>query len=100
MERPLFLCLIGFRPSGKRDLVVRDVVYHSTCQGGFGRCIVPIQGAGAFSLVGPTLRYGCQCVGPHDYFWLFDRLGVDPQTLLVLATPSLFLLTAAGLPVF
>ena len=22
--------------NGKRDLVVRDVVYHSTCQGGFG----------------------------------------------------------------
>ena len=32
------------------------------------------------------------------HFWLFDRFGVDPQT--VLATPSLFLLIASGLPVF
>ena len=31
-------------------------------------------------------------------FWLFDRFGVDPQT--VLATPSLFLLVASGLPAF
>ena len=30
--------------------------------------------------------------------WLFDRFGVDPQT--VLATPSLFLLVASGLPAF
>ena len=31
-------------------------------------------------------------------FWLFDRFGVDPQT--VLATPSLFLLIVSDLPVF
>ena len=31
-------------------------------------------------------------------FWLFDCIGVDPQT--VLATPSLFLLVASGLPAF
>ena len=31
-------------------------------------------------------------------FWLFYRFGVDPQT--VLATPSLFLLVASGLPPF
>ena len=31
-------------------------------------------------------------------FWLFDRVGVDPQT--VLANPSLLLLIASGLPVF
>ena len=31
-------------------------------------------------------------------FWLFDRFGVAPQT--VLATQSLFLLIASGLPVF
>jgi len=31
-------------------------------------------------------------------FWLFDRFGVDPQT--VLATPSLFFLIVSGLPVF
>ena len=31
-------------------------------------------------------------------FWLFDRVGVDPQT--VLANPSLLLLIASGLRVF
>lgn len=31
-------------------------------------------------------------------FWLLDRFGVDPQT--VLATPSLFLLIVSDLPVF
>ena len=31
-------------------------------------------------------------------FWLYDRFGVDPQT--VLATPSFFLLVASGLPAF
>ena len=31
-------------------------------------------------------------------FWLFGRSGIDPQT--VLATPSLFLLVASGLPAF
>ena len=31
-------------------------------------------------------------------FWLFDRLGVDPK--FVLATLSLFLLVASGLPAF
>ena len=31
-------------------------------------------------------------------FWLYDSFGVDPQT--VLATPSLFLLVASGLPAF
>ena len=31
-------------------------------------------------------------------FWLFDRFGVDPQT--VLATPILFLLVASNLPRF
>ena len=31
-------------------------------------------------------------------FWLYDRFGVDRQT--VLATPSLFLLVASGLPAF
>ena len=33
--------VFSFSRSGKRDLVARDVVYHSTCQGGF--CVVPVR---------------------------------------------------------
>ena len=87
---------LSFFWSGKRDLVARHVVHHSTLQGGFG--VV-------------SVRYNIQWVqwvrryatAPNAwaymmFFWLFGRFGVDPQT--VLATSSLFLLVASGLPAF
>ena len=33
--------VFSFSWSGKRDLVARDVVYHSTCQGGF--CVASVR---------------------------------------------------------
>ena len=87
---------LSFFWGGKRDLVSRHVVHHSTLQGGFG--VV-------------SVRYNIQWVqwvrryatAPNAwaymmFFWLFGRFGVDPQT--VLATSSLFLLVASGLPAF
>ena len=76
----------------------RDVVHHSTLQGGFG--VVSVRYKVHALLAQWVRRYA---TAPNAWahmmtFWLFDRLGVDPQT--VLATPSLFLLEASGLPAF
>ena len=84
--------------SGKRDLVARDVVHHSTLQGGFG--VVSVRYKVHALLVQWVRRYA---TAPNAWahmmtFWLFYRSEVDPQT--VLATPSLFLLVASGLPAF
>ena len=84
--------------SSKRDLVARDVVHHSTLQGGFG--VVSVRYKVHALLVQWVRRYA---TAPNAWahmmtFWLFYRSEVDPQT--VLATPSLFLLVASGLPAF
>ena len=89
--------VFSFFWSGKRDLVARDVVHHSTLQGGFG--VVSVRYNVHELLAQWVRRY---TTAPNAWahmmtFWLFDRFGVDPQT--VLATPSLFLL-ASDLPAF
>ena len=83
---------------GKRDLVARDVVHHSTLQGGFGVVSVRYK---VHALLAQWVR--SYATAPNAWaqmmtFWLFDRFGVDPQT--VLATPSFFLLVASGPPAF
>ena len=90
--------VFSFFWSGKRDLVARDVVHHSTLQGGFG--VVSVRYKVHELLAQWVRRY---TTAPNAWahmmtFWLFDRFGVDPQT--VLATPSLFLLEASDLPAF
>ena len=90
--------VFSFFWSGKRDLVARDVVYHSTFQGGFG--VVSVRYKVHALLAQWVRRY---VTAPNAWahmmtFWFFDRFGIDPQT--VLATPSLFLLVASGLPAF
>ena len=90
--------VFSFFWSGKRDLVTRDVVHHSTRQGGFGVVSVCYK---VHALLAQWVRR--YATAPNAWahmmtFWLFDRFGVDPQT--VLATPSLFLLVASGLPAF
>ena len=89
--------VFSFFWSGKRDLVARDVVYHSTCQGGFG--VVSVRYKAQALLAHWVRRYvtASNAWAHMMTFWLFDRFGVDPQT--VLATPSLFLLVVSGLPV-
>ena len=90
--------VFSFFWSGKRALVARDVVYHSTCQRGFG--IVSVRYKAQALLAQWVRRYvtASNAWAHVMTFWLFVRFGVDPQT--VLATPSLFLLIALGLPVF
>ena len=90
--------VFSFFWSGKRDLVARDVVYHSTFQGGFG--VVSVRYKVHALLAQWVRRY---VTAPNAWahmmiFWLFSCFGVDPQTML--ATPSLFLLVASGLPAF
>ena len=90
--------VVSFFWSGKRDFVARDVVHHSTREGGFG--VVSVRDKVHALLAQWVRRYA---TAPNAWahmmtFWLFDRFGVDPQT--VLATPSLFLLVASGLPAF
>ena len=90
--------VFSFFWSGKRYLVARDVVHHSTLQGVFG--VVSVRYKVHALLAQRVRRYA---TAPNAWahmmtFWLFDRLGVDPQN--VLATPSLFLLEALGLPAF
>ena len=90
--------VFSFFWSGKRDLVAGDVVYHSTCHGGFG--VVSVRYKAQALLAHWVRRY---VTAPNAWahmmtFWLFDRFGVDPQT--VLATPSLFLLIVSVLSVF
>ena len=89
--------VFSFFWSGKRDLVARDVVYHSTCQGGFG--VVSVRYKAQALLAHRVRRYvtASNAWANMITFWVFDRFGVDPQT--VLATPSLFLLVVSGLPV-
>ena len=84
--------------SGKRDLVARDVVHHSTLPGGFG--VVSVHYKVHALLAQGVRRYAIalKAWAHMMTFWLFDRFGVDPQT--VLATPFLFLLVASGLPDF
>ena len=49
--------------------------------------------------MGPSICHFPERVGSHDdLLFFFYHLGVDPQTML--ATPSLFLLVASGLPAF
>ena len=90
--------VFSFFWSGKRDLVAREVVHHSTLQGGFGVVSVRYK---VHVLLARWVRH--YATAPNAwanmmFFWLFGRFGVDPQT--VLATPSLFLLVASGLPAF
>ena len=90
--------IFSFFWSGKRDLVARDVVHHFTFQGGFG--VVFVRYKVHVLLAQRVLHYA---TAPNAWvhmmtFWLFDRFGVNPQT--VLATPSLFLLVVSGLPAF
>ena len=90
--------VFSFFWSGKRDLVARDVVYHSTFQGGFGVVFVRYT---VHALLAQWVRRYVTALNAWAHmmtFWLFDCIGVDPQT--VLATPSLFLLVASGLPAF
>ena len=84
--------------SGKRDLDARDVVHHSTPQRGFGVVSVRYK---VHALSAQWVRRYATALNAWAHmmtFWLFDHSGVDPQT--VLATPSLFLLVASGLPAF
>ena len=79
-------------------MVAREVVHHSTLQGGFG--VVSVHYKVHALLAQWVRRYA---TAPNAWahmmtFWLFDRFGVEPQTVLV--TPSLFLLVASGLPAF
>ena len=85
LNTPVF----SFFWSGKRDLVARDVVHHSTLQRGFS--VVSVRYKVHALLARWVRRYA---TAPNAWvhmmtFWLFYRFGVDPQT--VLATPSLFL---------
>ena len=84
--------------SGKRDLVARDVVHHSTLQGGFG--VVSVRHKVHALLAQWVHRYA---TAPKAWahmmtFWLFDHFGIVPQT--VHAALFLFLLVASGLPAF
>ena len=90
--------VFSFFWSGKRDLVARYVVHHSTFQGGFG--VVSVRYKVHALLTQWVRRYAAafNAWAHMMTFWLFDRFGVDPLT--VLATPSLFLLVASGLPAF
>ena len=90
--------VFSFFWSGKSDLVARAVLHHSTFQGGFG--VVSVRFKVHALLAQWVRRY---VTSPNAWvhmmtFWFFDCFGVDPQT--VLATPSLFLLVASGLPAF
>ena len=90
--------VFSFFWSGKHDLVAKDVVYHSTLQGGFG--VVSV-GYKVHALLAQWVRR--YVTAPNAWahmmtFWLFDRFGIDPQT--VLATSSLFLFVAMGLQAF
>ena len=79
-------------------MVARDVVHHSTLQVGFGVVSVRYKVHG---LLAQWVRRYATAPNAWDHmmtFWLFDRFGFHPQT--VLATPSLFLLVASGLPAF
>ena len=90
--------VFSFFWSGKRDLVARYVVHHSTSQGGFG--VVSVRYKVHALLATWVRRYAADSNSwAHMMtFWLFDCFGVDPLT--VLATPPLFLLVASGLPAF
>ena len=57
--------VFSFFWSGKRDLVARDVVYHSTFQG-FGVVFVRYYRPCAPGSVGSSLCYCPECVGPYD----------------------------------
>ena len=64
---------------GKRDFVARDVVYHSTLQGGFG--VVSVRYKVHALLAQWVRRYAtAPNVWAHMmFFWLFGRFWVDPQ---------------------
>ena len=90
--------VFSFFWSGKRDLVARAVLHHFTFRGGFGVVSVRLK---VHALLAQWVRR--YVTSPNAWvhmmtFWFFDRFGVDPQTML--ATPSLFLLVASGLPAF
>ena len=90
--------VFSFFWSGKRDLVATNVVHHSTLQGGFG--VVSVRYKVCALLAQWVCRYttDLNAWALMMTFWLFDRFGVDPQT--VLATPSLFFLVASRFPAF
>ena len=75
-----------------------DVVHHSTLQRSLG--VVSVRYKVHALLAQWVRRYATapNALAPMMTFWLFDRFGVDPQT--VRATPSLFLLVASGLRAF
>ena len=90
--------VFSFFWSGKLDLVTRDVVHHYTLQGGFGVVSVRYK---AHALLAHWVCSYATAPNARAHmmtFWVFDRLGVDPQT--VLATLSLFFLVASGLQAF
>ena len=90
--------VFSFFWSGKLDLVATNVVHRSTRQGGFG--VVSVRYKVCALLAQWVRRYATALnVWAHMMtFWLFDRFGVDTQT--VIATPSLFLLVASRFPAF
>ena len=91
--------LLSFFSSGAANVTwLPDVVHHSTLQGSLG--VVSFRYKVHALLAQWVRRYATapNVWAPMMTFWLFDRFGVDPQT--VLATPSLFLLVASGLSAF
>ena len=79
--------VFSFFWSGKRDLVARDVVHHSTLQGGFG--VVSVRYKVHALLAQWVRRYA---TAPNAWahmmgFWLFDRFGVNAKLCLL---PYLF----------
>ena len=79
-------------------MVARDVFQDSTIQGGFGVVSVRYK---VHAILAQWVRRYATAPNAWAYmmtFWLFDRFGVYPQT--VLATLSLFLMVPSGLPAF
>ena len=79
-------------------MVARDVFHDSTIQGGFGVVSVRYK---VHAILAQWVRRYATAPNAWAYmmtFWLFDRFGVYPQT--VLATLSLFLMVPSGLPAF
>ena len=79
-------------------MVARDVFHDSTIQGGFGVVSVRYK---VHAILAQWVRRYATAPNAWAYmmtFWLFDRFGVYPQT--VLATLSLLLMVPSGLPAF